>query len=1067
MADPIFNYVAANPFGLSDVGSRASPIMVDIDGDNDLDAFVGNSDGNTLFYRNTGTANNPAFAAASTNPFGLSDVGYIANPDFVDIDGDGDLDAFIGDYDGKTLFFKNTGTVNSPSFIAAVTNPFGLSDVGYAAHPDFVDIDGDGDLDAFTGEYHGNMLFFKNIGTVNNPSFAAAVSNPFGLSDVGGSAAPSFVDIDGDGDLDAIVSSGHYSGGGGTSFFRNIGTTGNPLFYQNSFNPFGLGNASYSTLTFADIDDDNDLDVFMGAADGDTLFFQNSGAGNIPNFSWKGSFSLQNVGDFPNPTFVDIDGDGDLDAFAGQGYSPYDGGESKGDTLFFENTGTVRNPVFAAAITNPFGLSNSGNFSHPAFVDIDGDSDLDAFIGNDTGNMLFQRNTGTVGNPIFAATVTNPFGLSDVGTYAVPTFVDIDSDGDSDVFVNDVFFKNTGSVSNPVFAAPQSNPFGLGSSSSGFVFRDVDGDGDLDALGFFGLYRNTGTANTPVFSKESSPFDLPDAGYRSYFTSKTYVDIDGDGDLDAYVTSAFDYNTFSTSEYFLINDNAPNVANLTVPETYTRNTPLNLTDIVISDPDSVDVTATLTVSNSAAGSLSTGTSGAVTSTFNAGTGTWTASGALADVNTLLADLIFTPAFNFKGAFTIKTSISDGAAAPLIGNKNFSVLLVSTPGDDMLTGTTFDSDTLTYAFATGPVTVSLNINTQQNTIGAGLDTITKVENLIGSPFADNLTGNSANNILEGKGGNDTLMGWSGADTMIGGPGNDSYFVENPKDVVLEKLGEGTDTVSSRLSYTVPENVENLVLTGTAVVSGTGNNLDNVITGNNAANQLNGQAGNDTLIGGGGDDTLTGWSGADIMIGGLGNDRYFVENTGDVVTENFNQGTDTVSSRLTYTLLANVENLILTGAAAVNGTGNGLDNSITGNAAVNNLIGGAGNDTLNGGAGNDILIGGTGKDTLTGGTGSDMFRFIAKDNIDKIVDYIVVDDTIQLEDSIFTALTTIGTLAANNFIIGTSAVDSNDFIVYNTATGALLYDADGNGAVAAVQIATLAGGLALTNTDFVVI
>uniref|UniRef100_UPI00374C8E11 calcium-binding protein n=1 Tax=Nitrosomonas sp. TaxID=42353 RepID=UPI00374C8E11 len=205
------------------------------------------------------------------------------------------------------------------------------------------------------------------------------------------------------------------------------------------------------------------------------------------------------------------------------------------------------------------------------------------------------------------------------------------------------------------------------------------------------------------------------------------------------------------------------------------------------------------------------------------------------------------------------------------------------------------------------------------------------------MANQLNGQAGNDTLNGGGGDDMLTGWSGVDTMIGGLGNDTYFVENVGDVVTENFNEGTDTVSSRLAYILPVNVENMILTGTTAVNGTGNDLDNVITGNSAANQLNGQAGNDTLNGGGGDDTLTGWSGADIMIGGLGNDTYFVENVGDVVTENLNQGIDTVSSRLAYLLPANVENLILTGIATVNGTGNDLANSITGNTAINSLTG----------------------------------------------------------------------------------------------------------------------------------
>ena len=190
----------------------------------------------------------------------------------------------------------------------------------------------------------------------------------------------------------------------------------------------------------------------------------------------------------------------------------------------------------------------------------------------------------------------------------------------------------------------------------------------------------------------------------------------------------------------------------------------------------------------------------------------------------------------------------------------------------------------------------------------------------------------------------------------------------------------------------------------------------------------------------------------------NDSYEVDDAGDVITEKLNQGTDKVNSNLTYTLSANIENLTLTGEASINGTGNGQANVIIGNAAVNQLKGGAGNDTIDGKAGNNIL---------TGGLGNDNFKFTVADHIDKITDYNVTNDTIQLENSIFTALTATGTLAADQFKVGVQASDANDFIVYNNTTGALLYDADGNGVGTAQQIATLSAGLAMTNADIVVI
>ncbi len=254
----------------------------------------------------------------------------------------------------------------------------------------------------------------------------------------------------------------------------------------------------------------------------------------------------------------------------------------------------------------------------------------------------------------------------------------------------------------------------------------------------------------------------------------------------------------------------------------------------------------------------------------------------------------------------------------------------------------------------------------------------------------LIGNSAANILVGLGGNDTLNGKGGADTMIGGTGDDYYYVDNAGDKVVENVGEGADFVYSSVDYTLPANVERLILTDGAI-KGTGNQLDNRITGNVHAN---------TLVGNGGNDMLDGGAGADKMSGGTGNDTYYVDNSGDKVIENANEGKDTVIASVDHTLAANVENLTLTGNA-VRGTGNDLANTISGNGLANILSGGGGDDILRGNGGNDVIKGGAGNDTLTGGDGHDSFVFTSGFGRDTITDFDVDEDHID-----WTALGSLG-------------------------------------------------------------
>jgi uncharacterized delta-60 repeat protein len=394
----------------------------------------------------------------------------------------------------------------------------------------------------------------------------------------------------------------------------------------------------------------------------------------------------------------------------------------------------------------------------------------------------------------------------------------------------------------------------------------------------------------------------------------------------------------------------------------------------------------------------------------------------------------------------------------------------------------------------------------------------IENALGGSGNDHLTGNAADNLLNGG---------AGADTMAGGLGNDTYVVDNVGDVITENAGEGIDTVYASLTWALGANLENLVLTGSAGTTGTGNTLNNQITGNDGANVLNGG------------------TGADTMIGGLGNDTYVVDNLGDHVIETSTLATeiDSVYASLTWALGANLENLVLTGAKQLTGTGNSLDNTLTGNGVANvlnggtgadTMIGGAGNDSyvvdnvndvvqetrtnateidtvyasvnwtlganlenlvltgaktlsgtgnalnnlltgngvdnvLNGADGNDILNGASGNDTLTGGSGADTFQFStalnATRNVDTLTDFLSGTDKIELSSAIFSQLGFTGAPASDAFFhAGSSATDTFQHILYDS--GSLYYDADGSGALAAVKFAVLAGAPAVQYTDFMV-
>ena len=500
--------------------------------------------------------------------------------------------------------------------------------------------------------------------------------------------------------------------------------------------------------------------------------------------------------------------------------------------------------------------------------------------------------------------------------------------------------------------------------------------------------------------------------------------------------------------------------------------------------------------------------------------------------------------NGNGLGVLDLLLFDGSA-----ESDGRFLLIGGDGDDDLTGGGADdtliggaggnsldggggNDLVDYSFAPGPVDVDLDAGSAADNGSGGSDTLSDIENVFGSAFNDVLTGDEFANIIKGGG---------GADDMTGGDGDDTYVVDDGGDTVTELAGQGFDTVRSSISYGLGVNQERLILTGSDNIDGSGNPLDNILIGNSGNNQLSGGAGADEMRGFDGDDTyvvnhagdqvfetsptdgvdtvrssityslgsylenlvltgiaaidgngnslvnsltgngndnqLNGGQGADTMIGGGGDDTYTVDNTGDVIVETAGNGTDTVWSSADYTLSASIETLNLTGSA-VTGAGNAGANTINGNNADNVLFGGGntdtlfgwlGADTLLGDVGNDKLYGGAGNDDLYGGTGLDSFYFDAPlsavANVDDILDFVAADDTIRLDRAIFTGIAADGAIGAAAFRLGTTALDADDRILYDSITGQVRYDADGTGGTAAILFATVTPGAMLTSADFI--
>jgi hypothetical protein len=504
--------------------SFAKPALADLDGDGDLDLLVGGENGHLRVFVNEGTPQSALWSF--TSDWCDSAVGARACPALADIDGDGDPDLFVGDREGRVAYFRNSGG-STPSSFVKVIDFYESIDVGADAAPSLVDIDGDSDLDLFLGRGDGRLSFYRNSGTRLAPAWSL-VTDYYDSIDVGANSVPSFADMDADGDFDLFLGEDQ----GNVNFFRNVGsaTLADWELVSTEYNSISSGRRS--APTFADLDQDGDLDFLIGNDDGRLRFYENEGSPHLP--SWTpitDNYMFLDLGAYSAPALADIDADGDDDLFLG---------EESGKIKFYRTERVIPLPEWSK-VTDSYFAIEAGDYSSPEFGDVDADGDLDLIVGRKDGRIEFYRNDGTPQSALWSFE-PNRLDFVDVSGYASPALGDIDGDADLDLLVGQTygkifFYRNDGTASVPywVLVTDTFESIDAGWYSSP-ALGDLDLDGDLDL--FIGnsdglnLYLNQGSAREFSFQLWTTYVDSLGWTQRH---APAFCDFDSDGDLDLFV----------------------------------------------------------------------------------------------------------------------------------------------------------------------------------------------------------------------------------------------------------------------------------------------------------------------------------------------------------------------------------------------------------------------------------------------------------------------------------------------------------------------------------------------------
>ncbi|MGH7502309.1 MAG: FG-GAP repeat domain-containing protein [Longimicrobiales bacterium] len=524
------------------------PQFIDIDADRDLDLFVQERTDHVAFFENTGTAQEPVFIWRTDR---YQDLSLGEWNRFHDFDGDGDLDLLAEEKYSYVQYFRNEGNARDARFVLAedsvkeATGKPLFSDRQNI--PALADIDCDSVLDLFLGRVDGTVTLYTQMSSDSVPAFSFVQDRWEGIEIVAqfgsrhGANSMAFGDVDSDGDLDLLWGDFFEAGvllieNGGACETPYLRTEPVPLPGADS-----LSTSGYNAPYLADIDADQDLDLFIGVLGGafnptrtaseNFWFYERTAVGW--RLQTRRYLSMVDVGNESTPALGDLDGDGDLDMLLANKIDPT--GLRSARLYVFENRGTTTQPSFTLADT--IDLSEAYHYA-PELADLDGDDDLDLLLGTWNDGVHVFRNTGTAQAFRFeqdtTATVRIPRGSN-----TTPALADLDGDGDFDLLIGEAvgslnLFRNTGTPAAPRFELEAEDWQGIDIGRRAFPsFVDLDADGDADLV--IGreqagavVYRNTGTRDTPVFTLDEAA-SLPDL---PPLATPRFADVDGDGDLD-------------------------------------------------------------------------------------------------------------------------------------------------------------------------------------------------------------------------------------------------------------------------------------------------------------------------------------------------------------------------------------------------------------------------------------------------------------------------------------------------------------------------------------------------------